>query len=63
MKLRKNQMISPKYFRFPRWKIRNFLGRKPESYRRLVLARLVSLVALVFLVALVPLEKVLISNL
>ena len=46
MKLPKNQMISPKYFRFPRWKIRNFLGRKPESYRWLVLVRLVSLVAL-----------------
>lgn len=42
---------------------RKFVPKKTEeSYRRLVLDRLMSLVSLVFLVALVPLEKVLISN-
>ena len=42
---------------------RKFVPKKTEeSYRRLVLAQLVSLVSLIFLVALVPLEKVLISN-
>ena len=42
---------------------RKFVPKKTgESYRRLVLDRLVSLGALVFIVALVSLEKVLISN-